>query len=153
MALENNFYQEIQDKEKKWIELIEKNLLNIYYFKVELEPFYIKKLEELTYEYDLTNNKIIGEVIDIIKSIIKKLEDFDDTYRMGKEIDIKTLVPLFLISNFNNNVKKDNNDLQRLQIRKQVLEAVKNHYDNNNNRNLQDDYLYDDFPQEHNKSI
>lgn len=149
MALENNFYQEIHIKEQKWIELIEKNLLNIYYFEAELLPFYTKKVKELTYEYNLTNNSILGEIIQILNNIIKRIEELGNAYRSGLVIDTTTLVPLFLTSNFNNNIKKENtDDLQKLYIRKQVLNAIKDHYSLKNNKKTDDDYLYDDFPEE-----
>ena len=39
MALKNNFYDEIFEEEKKWIDLINSNLLNSIYFKHELKPY------------------------------------------------------------------------------------------------------------------
>ena len=151
MALENNFYQEINNKEQKWIELIENNLLNIYYFEAELDPFYIKKLEELTYEYNLTNSKFIGLVKEEVSAILLKLEELENAYRAGKEINIKSLIPLFLTNKFINNVvKEDNNDLKNLKIRKEVLQSIKSGI---KKENIQDDYLYDDFPEEQEKTI
>ncbi|MBR6690443.1 MAG: hypothetical protein IKL65_03840 [Bacilli bacterium] len=157
MALDNNFYQEIYINEQKWIGLIESNLLNIYYFNVELVPFYKKKLEELIYEYNLTENKIIEQIIEEVKCIIQKLEEFDAAYRMGNLISTKSLIPLFLVSKFNNNGQKaEVPELDRLEIRKQVLTAIRDHYTEKKREKLeynyskkeneQDDYLYEDFP-------
>ena len=165
MALEKNFYQEIQEKEQLWIELINKKLMNIYFFNAELVPFYNKKLEQLNKEYDSTNNKIIGQIIEEIKYIIVKLNEFDETYRLGETIDIKSLIPLFLTSKLNNEKQVDNNssvvdlskkekkldnnqNIERLQIRKQILNAMKNYYQETHINNELPDYIYDDFPEE-----
>lgn len=149
MALEKNFYQEIQIKEQEWIELINKKLMNIYFFNAELVPFYNSKLEQLNKEYESTNNKIIGQIIEEINCIIVKLNEFDELYRSGKTIDINSLIPLFFTSKINNETQIDNNqNIERLQIKKQILSAMKDYYIETQVHSELPDYLYDDFPEE-----
>ena len=63
MALEDTFYEKIHNQEKRWIELINQNFLNIYFVKIELKTFYEDKLIQLKKEYSLSNNKMIEQVI------------------------------------------------------------------------------------------
>ena len=46
MALRQDFYTEIFEQEKKWIELINSKLLNSVYCKYILQPFYLDKKKE-----------------------------------------------------------------------------------------------------------
>jgi len=140
MALNKDFYDEIYKKEQKLIELIEKNLLNIYYINYSLN--YKKKLEELTYEYNLTNNKMIGQTIEEIKVIINKIDELEEIYRKGNEINIKELLPLFLINKTFNNIEYKKTEIQ---TKKEFLQQLKNNYVIIPQKN-EEEYLYDDFP-------
>ena len=140
MALNKDFYDEIHKKEQKLIELIEKNLLNIYYINYSLN--YKKKLEELTYEYNLTNNKMIGQTIEEIKVIINKIDELEEIYRKGNEINIKELLPLFLINKTFNNIEYKKTEIQ---TKKEFLQQLKNNYVIIPQKN-EEEYLYDDFP-------
>ena len=62
MALGENFYNEIFEREQKWIESINSNLLNSVYCNLVLKPFYIEKRKELKEEYNKTNNEIIKQI-------------------------------------------------------------------------------------------
>lgn len=152
MALKDNFYNEITENEKKWIELIKDNLLNVIYCNLELKPFYIEKKKELEEEYIKTGNVIIGDTLGIIKSIVDKLEEFNNFYKESKFIDFKLLLPLFLTNQMNNSLQSQNtSDVNRLDIRRQIIEDEIRKY--SAEKNFQDDYLYDDFPEEHKKVI
>lgn len=146
MALDNNFYTEIFEKEIYWTDLVDKNLLNVYYLngKNGLKDFYIKKLEKLKYEYSLTNNEMLKKILDIINNIINEIDDITIRYKRGNKININSLPKLFLVNKMNNKVDVINdNDIDRLQIKKQVLKNIRNFY-SNSNRQVNDDYLYDD---------
>ena len=73
MALKNDFYTEIFNNEKRWVELINRNLLNSIYCNLVLKPFYLQKKSELELEYNLTKNRIIGQIILIIENIINQI--------------------------------------------------------------------------------
>jgi len=147
MALKNDFYNEIFINEQKWIEYINKNLLNSVYFNLTLKPFYTEKKQELENEYSLTNNEIIGNIINIIDGIINKIEVFVEQYKNGESVDTDSLIPLFLTTQMNNNsknVKKD--EIDELKTQKLILEnQIKNY---NKTISNSEDYLYDDFPEE-----
>lgn len=155
MALRNNFYNEIFEQEQKWIELVNNNLLNSIYCNLVLKPFYVERKKELESEYKLAKNIIIGQVLEIMNKIIKKIELFDVQYKNFENCDISSLIPLFLTNQMNNSVQKENNstnveDMDVLQIRKEILEDKIREL-----RNIpiedQEDYLYDDFPEERRK--
>lgn len=143
----NDFCEYITKKEQIWLGMIKDNLLNAYYIEIALEPFYIELLDELVYKFNSTGNKYLKDMIDDIKILLNKMRELTANYRKGQDVFVEILTPLFLINKFNNNVKnEDNYDLQRLQIRKEVLKGVKEHYNLEKIENLQPDYLDDDFP-------
>ena len=143
MALKNDFYIEITQKEIKWTEMIKQNLLNVIYCNLELKPFYIEKKNELEEEYIKTGNVIIGDTLFIIKNIINKLEEFNTYYKETKPIDFKLLLPLFLANQMNNSLQSSKSSDASNSI---------NRFDIINNQK-QYDYLYEDFPEEHKKVI
>lgn len=150
MALKSDFYSEIFEKEQKWIELINLKFLNSVYCKLTLKPFYMAKKNELEQEYNLTGNKIIEQVIPILGEIINKINLLEEAYNNGEDVDINSLMPLFLSVQMNNVLPKKENNLitqsDKLEIRKQVLENQVMSYDRNS-LNIED-YVYDDFPEE-----
>lgn len=147
MALNNNFYNEIFENEKYWIELANKKLLNIYYLngKNGLKEFYVNKKKELELEYKLTNNDIIKQFLDIINSIIREMEYLTDEYRKGELIDMNSLVNLFLYNQMNNNVNenKKSKDIVRLQMERQILQSLRKKYRNQVDE-YDTDYLYEE---------
>lgn len=146
MALNNNFYNDIFEKEKYWTELANKNLLNIYYLngKDGLKEFYLIKKEELEYEYNLTNNDIIGRFLNIVNEILTQIELMTKEYREGKKINMDLLSKTFLVNQMNNNVDSvKSKELTELQIKKQLLQDLKGEI-----KDFDDSYLYDDFPEE-----
>lgn len=151
MALKRDFYAEIFEKEEKWIELINKNLLNSIYCTLTLKPFYVNKREMLNKEYELTNNELLGQVLNSIDQILNKIEYFNNQYIKFQNISISDLLPLFLINKMNNSLKKEditlnNEELNKLNIKRAILnEKLYKYRMSNNNNNLQD-YVYDDFP-------
>lgn len=150
MALKRNFYAEIFEREEKWIELINKNLLNSIYCTLTLKPFYIEKREVLNKEYESTNNEILGQVLSSIDQILNKIEYFNNQYIKFQNIPISDLLPLFLINKMNNSSKKEDitlNDekLNKLNIKKAILNEKLYKYRMMNSNHLQD-YVYDDFP-------
>lgn len=136
MALKNDFYSDIFQKEQEWTELINKNLLNSIYCNLVLKSFYLKKKLELKKEYNLSNSKILEQIIISIEQIIDKIDLFNEQYVNSEKVNLKELVPLFL-TNQMNNTKEDTitSNLNDLKKAKQILQ----------NEDFNDDYLYDDF--------
>ena len=151
MALKNNFYEEIFKNERKWIEMIDRNLLNPIFCNFELKPFYVKKREEIKSEYEITGNHILEELIYIIDGIIEALDECQFTYENSRFVDIRKLLPLFVTSQMNNNTtKKDSKKtLEELRKKKEFLMNEIRSY--KKEQKEAEDYLYDDFPEEHNK--
>lgn len=152
MALKKDFYTEIFEQEQKWIELINSKLLNSVYCKYSLQPFYLEKKRDLEQEYLLTKNEIIANIIEVINSIVEQIELFNEQFNSGHTVDVNSLLPLFLTTKMSNTSKKEENnsevsqEITELQIRKQILENKIKNYDRNTFIN--DDYVYDDFPEE-----
>lgn len=153
MALKPDFYSEILEQEKKWIELINSKLLNSIYCKYILQPFYLAKKRDLEEEFLLTQNKIIGYILEVIEPIILQIELFNDQFRTGEKVDISTLLPLFLTNQMSNSTTKEeekNNPIREeitgLQIKKQLLESQLRNFDRTDSSN--EEYIYDDFPEE-----
>lgn len=129
MALKKGFYDEIFDSEEKWDSLIKSNLLNIIYCNLELKPFYLSKKEELVHEYEITNNAIIKQVLDIINNIISEIDVTYEKYNSGESVDINYLSSLFLINQMRNSefeTEKKDDDKKELDTSQK-----------------DDDYLYD----------
>ncbi|MBQ2946443.1 MAG: hypothetical protein IJE04_01140 [Bacilli bacterium] len=147
MALKKDFYTEIFEKEQKWIELINTKLLNAIYCKFSLQPFYISKKKELEQEYFLTHNEIMGNVVSTLDLLISQLEVLYEQFRTGYTADANSLIPLFLITKMSNSYKNENiNEMSQLQIKKQKLEQeIRNA---KQEVSFQEDYVYDDFPEE-----
>lgn len=152
MALGENFYNEIFEREQKWIESIDSNLLNSVYCNLTLKPFYLEKRKELKEEYNKTNNEIIKQTILTINDIIDKIELFNYEYLNYKKPNMNLLLPLFLTTKMNNIAEKEykhnetQEEIDRLQIRKQILVNEIGNYDRVTRDEL--DYVYDDFPEE-----
>lgn len=153
MALRPDFYSEIFEQEKKWIELIDSKLLNSIYCKYILQPFYLAKKKDLEQEYLVTKNVMIGYILGVINPIIQQIELFNNQFKSGEKSDISTLLPLFLTNQMSNNKTKEeekNNPIREeitgLQIRKQLLESQMRNYDRI--ESTYEDYVYDDFPEE-----
>lgn len=147
MDLRQDFYTEIYEKEKKWIELINSKLLNSVYFKHKLQPFYIEKKQTVKQEYFLTKNEY-DRFIDIIDSIIEQIELLSEQFNSGQSIDINSLIPFFLTSQMKNTYRMPEkiSEINELQIRKQLLQNQIRNFDRVETSN--DDYVYDDFPEE-----
>lgn len=141
MALTQDFYKEIIDKEKSWLINLQYNLLNVYYLP-ELKKFYQEKKKRLDYEADLTGNMLIRSISFTLDKMIDKLNNFMKEYQKGNEVNLKELNNLFLISNLNNDVyyvKKDK--LEEISENKNSLYELRQKVINENS----EDYLDDDF--------
>ena len=151
MALKSDFYEEIFTNEKKWIEMINKNLLNNIYCNLELKPFYTQKREDIRKEYESTNNPILGQILTIMNGIVNRLEEFEYQYKALRYVDVKTILPLFLTSQMNNNsdrkVKEDK--IEDLREEKKYLEKEIQNYKRSSKEI--EDYVYDEFPIDHKK--
>ena len=152
MALKNNFYDEIFEEEKKWIDLINSNLLNSIYFKHELKPFYLKKMSELINEYSSTKSNVIKMFIELINNILTEIDLLIQKHENNQKVDCSSLIPLFLKNQMGSSYEqKETKDSSidyglNLQIKKQLLQ---NDIDNiRREKPVIDDYLYDDFPEE-----
>ena len=111
-----NIYEEIFEKEKYLIELASHKLLNIYYLRDndELKNFYLDKLN--TFENEYEKNDLIKEVIVVINNIINKIDELNDSYNSGSEVDANSISKYFLYSQLNSKLDKDN-----ILLREQVL--------------------------------
>ncbi len=114
-----NIYEEIFEKEKYLIELASHKLLNIYYLRDndELKNFYLDKLN--TFENEYEKNDLIKEVIVVINNIINKIDELNDSYNSGSEVDANSISKYFLYSQLNSKLDKDN-----ILLREQVLKNV-----------------------------
>lgn len=108
MALTKKFYEEIFEKEVYWTDLAQTNLLNIYYLngKNGIKDFYIKKRNDLTFEYESNKNVVLKFFIDMIDQILLKIESLTKNYENNINIDIVELTNLFLINQMSNNFVK-----------------------------------------------
>lgn len=106
MALKEKFYEEIYEEERNWTDLIDMNLLNVYYL-VELRKFYNDRQLRLSYEYELTFNPIIKSMLNLINNVISKINYIINEDKMNNPINIKELKNYFLINQLNNKVSYD----------------------------------------------
>lgn len=122
MALSNNFYEEIFNKEKYWMALAKQHFLNIYYLngKDGLRQFYESKKIELENECSVSNNIIIKNFLEVVNNIILKIDELTKNYKEGKVIDINSLIPLFLYNQMNNNIEQSLDKEELVLIRQQV---------------------------------
>ena len=109
MALKNDFYSEIFEKEGKWMELLNSGLLNIIYIKYTLKPFYLEKSEQLEIEFSKTNNQIIGQILSIIDNIVATINLLEEKYQSTGSCDVRVLLPEFFTSKMSNNTKENIN--------------------------------------------
>ena len=152
MALKNNFYNEIISKEEKWEELVNRNLLTSIYCKFELKPFYSKKKEELESELQSSNNPILGSMLSAIDDIIDKLDVFISQYEKSETIDFKTLLPLLLNNQMNNNKESKKSEIDILKQKRTELENIVAKY-NRLRSNGNYDYVFDDFYEDDHKKV
>ena len=141
MALTQDFYKDILEKEKSWIINLQYNLLNIYYLP-ELKNFYQEKQNRLIYEGDLTGNMLIRSVSFTINKLLDKIDEFIKLNEEGKDVDLQELRNYFLISVLNNDVyyiKKDR--LEEISNNKHDLYELRQKVINEGS----EDYLDDDF--------
>ena len=144
MALNKNFYEEIYDRELMWIDMIDSNLLNVYYL-TELKNFYLEKQQRLNYEFELTGNSFMKSVSYIINNIVVKLDFLINEDKKEKIINLNELKNLFLINVMNNNIpilknekidKIEENKKDLYELRKKVTGDGAEDY-------LDDDFYYD----------
>lgn len=156
MALSSNFYKELFKKEKYWTELAQKGLLNIYYLdgKDGIKEFYEMKKSELKEELSLNKNPILSNFLSIINDILAKIDQMSSDHRNGKEVDILSLTTLFLANQMDNSLVLSNDKestmdkIDLLNLRKQVLNSIKDVYANQE-KTCDDSYLDDfEFPDE-----
>lgn len=158
MALKENFYTEIFEKEKYWLQLANNKLLNIYYIngKNGIRDFYFNAKGELEQEYQQNGNQIIKGILDSINKIIEKIDFITLEHTKGKDIDSNSIVNLFLSNQMNNNLTSNKNT-DKISHLKSQIDLLKNmKYSTeilNESKNIDDDYLYDDFPEESKKII
>ena len=140
MALKNDFYTEIFNNEKRWVELINRNLLNSIYCNLVLKPFYLQKKSELELEYNLTKNRIIGQIILIIENIINQIDLFNSEYNKAGTPNMNFMLPLFLTNQMNNANNLENSIFSTQgKVFNKPLTVVKSDTE---------EYLYEDFPEE-----
>ena len=120
MELKQNFYDEINEKEEIWIELLDLNLLNVYYLPI-LKKFYYETQLKLNHEYELTLNPIIRSMIHLLDNIMIKIDCIIEEDKSGIPVNITDLKNYFLINRLSNNISNDekgiivdNNGMYRL---------------------------------------
>lgn len=137
----NDFCKEILEREKEWIDLSDRNLLNIYYMngKDGLKEFYSSKKDEL--QKNSSNSKVANQLVNMIDNILNKIDYITQNYRNGNKININELVNLFLIYVLSGDEKNKTSDLNVLTNK--ALESL----EGNSilpKEEFDDDYLYDD---------
>lgn len=143
MALNEEFYSEIYNKEKEWISQINDNLLNAIYCDYAIKVFYLLKRKKLKEEYSLNKNDSILKIINSINIILKKVDEIGNQYRSGVNVDMSTLIPLFLINQIDN--QNNFSKIDKLNIQSQVLKSISRKI--SSTKSL--DYTYDDFPHDY----
>ena len=148
MALKQDFYSDIFLKEEYWTEIAKENLLNIYYLD-NLKEFYLDKKNELEKELELSNNTLIKSFLNMIQNIISQIDIVTDDYKSGKNININSVIKLFLSNQMNNNFnytnvdeKSESSNIPALQAKIAVLQALRKDLESTKNK-VDDDYLYD----------
>lgn len=132
MALNNNFYIEIFENEKQWLDFLNLNLLNVYYLP-QLRDFYLKKQNEILQEKNITNNEFLKNILNMINEMLDNINMIIESHKNGIDVDVKILSNCFLINQMNNNVKSDN-EVTIVQL--------------NDDIPIEDDYLCDEFDEE-----
>ena len=141
MALTQDFYKDILEKEKSWIINLQYNLLNIYYLP-ELKNFYQEKQNRLIYEGDLTGNMLIRTISFTLDKLMDKIDEFIKLNEEGKDVDLQELRNYFLISVLNNDVYYVIKDrLEEINDSKNNLYELRQKVINEGS----EDYLDDDF--------
>lgn len=139
MNINNNIYNEMFDKEKKWIEQINSGLLNSIYCNLELKPFYL----EIEGQLNTNSTEITKPIIEAIKEIIQKIDEFNDLYSKGYKTDMKELIPLFLTNKMNKKEKKSSTSAKI-----EVLKSFKDMYISSIKNS---DDIYGELPEEKTK--
>lgn len=144
MNLNDNFCKEIFKREKEWIDLSNRNLLNIYYIngKNGLKEFYSMKKSELQNNYS-ANSKVVKEILDLINDIINKIDSITKEYREGKKVDLDSLINLFLLYKLND--CKNNNSSNLGELQSKALDKLGGNFILEKEEYDEDDYLYDDL--------
>ena len=119
---------------------------------------------EITIHKDFTNSSItkdkeyleglIKYIQSIINDILAKIDQMSSDHRNGKEVDILSLTTLFLANQMDNSLGLSNDKestmdkIDLLNLRKQVLNSIKDVYANQE-KTCDDSYLDDfEFPDE-----
>ena len=139
MALNQKFYKEIFEKEEMWLNMIDSNLINIYYLP-ELKKNYEEYYKRLEYESALTGNNILKSISYAINNIIVKLDYIIEEEKKGNIINLSEIKDYFLLNLFNNNIKQINKMIAIQNHRKDLYELRKKVI----NEELDDDFYYEE---------
>lgn len=139
MALNQKFYKEIFEKEEMWLNMIDSNLINIYYLP-ELKKIYEEYYKRLEYESALTGNNILKSISYAINNIIVKLDYIIEEEKKGNVINLSEIKDFFLLNLFNNNIKPINK-ITGIQNHKKDLYELRNKMIN---EELDDDFYYEE---------
>lgn len=139
MALKSNFYDEIYEEEKKWIEMLDAKLLNVYYLS-ELRKFYYERQVIISDEYKLTLNPIMKSIWIELNNMVEKLNFIESEYKKEKRVNINELKNYFLINRLNNNIDIPI-ELRKDSENKKSIYELRNKVENEN----LEDYIDDDF--------
>jgi len=142
MNLNDDFCKEIFKREKEWINLANKNLLNVYYINGRngLREFYESKKVELQENYSATS-KLVKTITDMINNILLKIDFVTNEHKDGKRIDMKCITDLFLLYQLNDN--KEDNRYNLVELQAKALEKLEGNFILPREE-YDDDYLYDD---------
>jgi len=142
MNLNDDFCKEIFKREKEWINLANKNLLNVYYINGRngLREFYESKKVELQENYSATS-KLVKTITGMINNILLKIDYVTNEHKDGKRIDMKCITDLFLLYQLNDN--KEDNRYNLVELQAKALEKLEGNFILPREE-YDDDYLYDD---------
>lgn len=143
MVLKSNFYEQIYEQENIWLEMIDNNLLNVYYL-TELKRFYTERQLSLSCEYELTLDHITEIILFLLSNIIEKIDYIIDEDKNGNFVDLSQLKNYFLISQLSRtNVEY----ISKIAKTVKTSKRERNIYDLRNKviDETLEDYLDDDF--------
>ena len=123
------YYDQIVEKEKNWSSLIEKGLINVYSLKCSggIRDFYISKIRELNGYLSSDQSPEIKKMVKNLENIVNKIDIIIARHINNEKYSISEITKYFLI-NIDDNQIITTDDVDKNEIKSEVLKAVSNYY-------------------------